>query len=79
MILVGNNKNSFKQHLEEMKLFRESHNSPLETVKMLKNMLVMYKANPPRDIGLTGGLTNNYGNLKTVPIWNITLVEGIQN
>jgi hypothetical protein len=79
MILVWNNTNAFKQHLEDMRLFRESHNhAPYEIAKLLQNMPV-YETNSIREKVLHGDLAKKQRMLKITPIWNIKLAEGTQN
>ena len=80
MILIWNNINSFERHLEEMRLFRESHtNEPMETAKDFKNMPILPDVKPPHENGIIKSITDSKGRIIIVPIWNITLARGIQN
>jgi hypothetical protein len=80
MILIWNNVNSFRRHLEEMRLFRESHyDEPIEASKMLKNLPVLFDVQPPHETGLINSLTDDKGRLIIVPIQKITLHRGSQN
>ncbi len=80
MILVSDNMNSFKQHHEEMRQFRESHHNVLMvSPKTLRDLPVIYGVRPPQETGLIRSLTNSQGKLVIVPIWKITLARGIQN
>jgi hypothetical protein len=79
MLLTWNNTKSFKQHLAEMKSFRQTHTSPKEMARMFKNMPVMYKVNPLPEQDFYDSLTNDQEKLRSIPIWDITLAEGAQN
>lgn len=80
MILIWNNINSFRQHLEEMRLFRESHiDEPMETAKEFKNMPILHDVKPPHETGLVKSLTDEKSRLAFVPIPKITLHRGSQN
>ena len=78
--LVWNNAKSFKQHLEQMRMFRQSHHNNLESrFTQLKNMPTSYKAHPPRQTGGAHGFINARGKSVIVPIWEIVLPKNSQN
>lgn len=80
MILVWNNIESFRQHLEDMRQFRQSHNRELAaSLKALKNLPVQYAVIPAQETGLIKSLTDNKGNLIIVPIWQVNPDKGSQN
>jgi hypothetical protein len=80
MILVWQNMGSFKQHLEDMRFFRQSHdNGPTENLKIIKDMPVLCDIKLPTETGLIKSITNNKGKVIFVPIWEIKLAKGIQN
>jgi hypothetical protein len=80
MILVWNNMNSFKRHLEDMRLFRQGHNNmPTEEVKIFKDMPLLFNVKPPRETGIIRSLTNNKGITIFVPIRKMTLTRGSEN
>lgn len=80
MILVWNDTNAFREHLEDMRQFRQSHDSFMAmSLKALKNLPVQYAVKPPSETGLIKSLTNNKGNLIIVPIWKVNPVKGSQN
>ena len=86
MILVWNNKCSFKQHLEDMRLFHQAHSngqrvesSIIEEVKMLKDMALLSDVQPPHETVLVRSITDARGKIVIVPIWEIILARGSQN
>jgi hypothetical protein len=77
MILVWNNTDTFKQHLEEMKTFRQAHNK--RQAEQVKNMSILPNAKPPRETGLVKSITNSRGKVIFAPIWKIVLSKGSNN
>ncbi len=80
MILVWNNMDSFKRHLEDMRAFRQSHNNwQMAEAKTFKDMPVLIDVKPPRETGLIESITDNQGKLIFVPIWKMKRAGGSQN
>jgi hypothetical protein len=80
MILVWNNTDSFKRHLEDMRLFRQTHHDIRKTeTGMLKDMALLFDVQPPRETGLIKRITDIRGKIVFVPIWEMTLPRGSQN
>ena len=80
MILVWDNAQAFRQHVEDMKTFRQSHSD------IARSELSLFKGKPPSyDVRFpcnTGGssqLIKTGGKTIIVPIWKIVLSQGSQN
>lgn len=79
MLLAWKNMDSFTQHLDDMRHFRESHNhEPREVARLMKNMPV-YEINLRRGKSSNDSLFNSQRKLSVVPLWEIILAKGIQN
>ena len=81
MILVWNNIQSFQQHLEDMRQFRQSHvqSAPKEELRMFKTMPIPFDVTLPQETGLVRNIYDSKGKLMLVPIWRITPSRGSQN
>jgi hypothetical protein len=81
MILIWNDVHSFERHLEDMRLFRRSHNDipPVVELKFFKDMPIPFDIEPPRETGIIKSFTDSRGKLILVPIWETTLPRGSQN
>jgi len=80
MILGWNNKDAFKQHAAEMKLFRQSHKSQIATdPNLLENLLLLLKVVQPNELSLTGSLIHHQREYRIVPYWTVKLPNGVQN
>jgi hypothetical protein len=77
MILVWNNMNSFKRHLEEMKTFRQAHNN--WQAEQVKDIPVLLSVKPSQETGLVNKITDNRGKVIFAPIWKIALARGSNN
>lgn len=77
MILVWNNMNSFKRHLEDMKNFRQNHKS--RPAEQFKDMPLLFNVKPPQETGLIKSITNDYGRVSFFPIWKIKLPRATNN
>lgn len=78
--LVWNDAKSFKQHIEQMRMFRQSHHCNLEdSFTLLKNMPNTLGIHPPRKIGGAGGFISARGKPTLAPIWTIVPPRGSQN
>jgi len=78
--LVWNNAKSFKQHLEQMRMFRQSHHGNLEgRFTQIKNMPTSCDIHPPRQTGGASGFIGVRGKSVIVPIWEIELPRNSQN
>lgn len=78
--LVWNNPQSFKQHLEQMRMFRQSHHSNLESrFTQIKNMPTSRDIQPPRQTVGASGFISVRGKSAIVPIWEIVLSRNSQN
>jgi len=77
MILIWNNMNSFRRHLEDMKTFRQAHNN--RQTEQVKNMPILSDVKPPRETGLIKNITDNKGKVIFAPIWKISLARGSNN
>ncbi len=80
MILVWDNVNSFKRHLEDMRSFRHSHNNtPLADLNTLKDMPMPFNVTPPNERGLIKSIYDSKGKIILAPIWQVTPAKGMQN
>lgn len=77
MILVWNNVKTFKQHIEDMKNFREAHTN--RQTEQIKDMPELYLVKPPRETGLVNSLTDKKGKVIFVPIWKMSPARGTNN
>jgi hypothetical protein len=77
MILTWNNKNSFKQHLDEMKTFRETHKN--QQTEQLNDMPLLVAVKPPQETGLIKSLTDDNENVIFITMKKITLTRGTNN
>ena len=77
MILVWNNMNSFKRHLDDMKSFRQTHKN--RQTEQLMDMPLLFNIKPPQETGVINSITDNKGKVIFVPIWKIALARGIYN
>jgi hypothetical protein len=79
MIPIWNDANSFKRHINAMKIFRLSHNHNIVDGFIVKDVPDSFEnilsGNEPR----VRCSTNTKGIVLLVPIWNITLPMGAQN
>jgi len=80
MILVWNSVKSFQRHLEEMRVFQQSHNNtPVAELKMISVMPMPFDITLPHETGLIKSFYDSRGKLILVPIWKITVPRGSQN
>ena len=80
MALVWHDTKSFRQHLEDMKSFRQLHRSNLESSSgLLKNMPTPRHMPFPGNTGGVSGFISTKGKSTLVPIWEIALPRGSQN
>ncbi len=80
MALVWNDAKSFRQHLEHMRMFRQSHRSDLEgRFAPLKDMPTPCDIHPPSKTGGARGFISARGKSVLVPVWEIVLPRNSQN
>ncbi len=80
MALVWYNAQSFRQHVEAMRTFRQSHyGNPEGRFKLFKDMPTMGDINSPSKTGGTAGFISTRNKSVIVPIWEIALPSGSQN
>ena len=80
MALVWNDAKSFKQHLEDMRMFRQTHHSDLEgRFAPLKDMPTLRNIHPPNKTGEARGFISARGKAVLVPIREIALPRNSQN
>ncbi len=78
--LVWNDAKSFQQHLEDMRMFRQSHQSNLEgRFTLLKDIPTSCGIHPQSKTGGARGFTSARGKPTIVPIWEIVLPRNSQN
>jgi hypothetical protein len=78
--LVWHDAKSFRQHLEDMRIFRQSHPCNLKNgLTPLKNMPTSCDIHPPRQAGGAHGFISVRGKPVIVPIWEIVLPRNSQN
>ena len=78
--LVWNDAKSFKQHIEQMRMFRQSHHCNLEdSFNLLKNMPSTLDSHSPRKTGGARDFISARGKPTLVPIWEIVPSRGSQN
>ena len=78
MALVWNDAKSFKQHLEHMRMFRQTHHSDEGRFAPLKEMPTLCDIHPPSKPGLRGRISIR-GKSALVPIWEIAPPRNSQN
>lgn len=77
MILVWNDVDSFKQHLEDMKNFRQHHNNlPTE---QSEDIALSLGVTPPQAADLIKSITNDRGRTIFVPIWSMKSARRTNN
>lgn len=77
--LVWNDAKSFKKHLEDMRMFRQSHQSNLEDrFTLLKDIPTSCGIHPQSKTGARGFISAR-GKPTIVPIWEIELPRNSQN
>jgi hypothetical protein len=80
MALIWNDTRSFKQHLEDMRLFRQSHRrNPDSSPNLIKDMPTPRIMPFPGNTGGVSGFISTKGKSTMVPIWEIALPRGSQN
>jgi len=80
MILVWNDAKSFQRHLEDMRIFRQSHQGlPGSELRLFKGMPTPHDVNYPCNTGGGRRLIKTSGKTIIVPIWKIVLPRGSQN
>ena len=80
MTLVWHDAQSFRQHVEAMRTFRQSHcGNPEGMFKLFKDMPTMGDIIPPSKTGGTAGFIGTRSKSVIVPIWEIALPRGSQN
>ena len=79
-IMVWNDAKSFRQHLEDMRVFRQSHHcNPGGGYIVPKDMPTACDIHPPRKTGRARGFISVRGNLALVPMWEIVPPGNSQN
>jgi hypothetical protein len=79
MALVWNDAKSFKQHLENMRVFRQKHHSDEGRLAPLKEMPPPCNIHTPNKIGGIGDSISIRGKSTLVPIWEIAPARNSQN
>ena len=80
MVLIWHDAQSFQQHLEDMRIFRQSHrDNPEDGLKTLKAMPSLENFHPPSQTGGNKGFISTRRKSILVPIWEIALPRGSQN
>ena len=80
MILVWNDPKSFKRHLEDMRIFRRSHNdNPENIMTSLKDMPTLCEIHPENNRGKINIRASSGVKMIFVPIWKIELPRDSQN
>jgi hypothetical protein len=80
MILVWNDAKSFQRHLEDMQVFRRSHQAgPSSLLQLLRDMPTFDDIDSFGKSGTIKSFTSASGKLILVPIWKITIPRGSQN
>jgi hypothetical protein len=77
--LVWKDTESFRQHLEDMKSFRQSHADSESNPSLLKDMPVPRHMPFPGNTGGVSGFISTKGKSTLVPIWEIALPRGSHN
>lgn len=80
MALVWNDAQSFKHHVEHMRMFRQSHYSDMTVgFTLLKDLPTTYVIHPPSETGGTRDSFSVGGESALVPVREITLPRNSQN
>ena len=80
MMFIWKSVQSFKQHISDMKLFRQTHEEiPYPENNMVGNMPLQDDINPTYSEGGSKVIITTRRKAKLVPIWEIELPRGIQN
>lgn len=80
MVLIWNDAKTFQRHLEDMKAFRQSHDSIFNNeITLFNNMPITYDIDVPGNTGGCRHAIKKAGRTIIVPIWKITLARDIQN
>jgi hypothetical protein len=79
MILVWNDANSFRRHLEAMSAFRQAHGPSPANLQLLKDMPVPCYDNPSRSGSRITCFTSARGRVVIAPIWKMKVPPGAQN
>ena len=80
MTFIWKSVQSFKQHISDMKLFRQSHGDiPRGEDNLVGNMPRQGDIEPPFSAEGTRVIVSTKRKTKLVPIWDIELPRGIQN
>ena len=77
MMVIRNNKNSFKRHVEDMKYFRQNHKS--RPAEQFEDMPQLLGVKLPQETGLIESISDDYGRVVFFPIWKIKLLQGTNN
>ncbi len=79
MALVWNDAKSFKQHLEHMRMFRQTHGSDEGRLAPLKDMPTPHNIHPSSKARGVRGSISIKGGAAIVPIWEIAPPRNSQN
>ncbi|OGN98499.1 MAG: hypothetical protein A2Y89_04265 [Chloroflexi bacterium RBG_13_51_18] len=81
MVLVWDNIKSFQQHLEDMRVFRDSHTdtAPAPDLRTFKAMPIPFDITLPCETGQIKSFYDSKGKLMIVPIWQIDAPRDSQN
>jgi hypothetical protein len=80
MMFIWKSVKSFKQHISDMKVFRQSHdNIRQEEYKIVGNMPQPGDVNTTEPRGGAKVAISNKRRSNLVPLWDIELPRGIQN
>ncbi len=80
MILVWDDAKSFQRHLEDMRIFRQSHHGPTGSeLTLFKGMPTPHDINYPCNTGGGRYLIKTVNKTIIVPIWKIAPAQGSQN
>ena len=80
MTLVWNDAKSFKQHLEDMRMFRQSHRGELEGKRAcLKHLPIPGDVYPQSSTGGARFLITARDKSVIVPMWDLVLPKNSQN
>ena len=81
MVLIWNDINAFRRHMENMKTFSQSHagGAPVEIFKLLKEIPQQLDSLPSYKEEIADIFIDTRGKVALVPIWGIALPKGSQN
>ena len=81
MILVWNNTNVFRQHIEEMESFRRTHAhlAPAEPLKTVRAAPVPINNHCSLPSSHPDVFTDKKGKTIVVPIWDLSMPKGSEN